>query len=229
MNDFCVITFGKNYNFLKGVERLKERTAQLNIPFIGYTEYPKGCPEHEKSPYAFKFFCIKEAQKAGYSKILWLDTSVIINTPLNDVFDFIKKEGYFFIKNWHTVGDYCHDKALKTLNITRNQSFHIPCLQGTNFGLNLQQENASKFLDQMISYALDGITFPGPYTNDNNEASYHPKVLGHRHDQIAMSVASLRLNMNKWFPREDPWFYHDRDYVKNGVKTTVPNIVMSEK
>ena len=125
MNNKCIVTFGKGHNFLKGVERLRSRCQELNIPFEGFTEYPVGCPTHEESPFAFKFFCIKECVKKGYKKILWLDSSVIIKTDLNDVFEDIEKRGYFFIRNWHSVGEYCHDKALKTLNITRDQSLTI--------------------------------------------------------------------------------------------------------
>jgi len=224
----CVVTFGKGYNFLRGVERIKLKCNEFNIPFVGFTEYPDGCPLHEDSPYAFKFFCINECIKNGYTNILWLDASVIIKTDLKDVFKFMDDNGYFIIKNWHTVGDYCHDKALKTLNITRDQSFKIPCLQGTNFGLNFKYNFVKEFLNKMLKYSVDGITFPGSFDNKNNEASKHPKVLGHRFDQPAMSVEALRLGMNKWFNTEEhPWFIHDRKYVKD-VNSTITDKIMSE-
>jgi len=228
MNDRCVVSFAKGYNFLRGLKRLEEKCKLLNIDFFGFTEYPTGCPDHQASPFAFKFFCIDEIRKKGYKKILWLDTSVIIKNNLDDIFNFIERDGYFFIQNWHTVGDYCHDKALKTLGITREQSFKVACMQGTNFGLNFNHDSSLKFLNEIIRLSLDGITFPGPYTNTNNIASKDNRVLGHRHDQIAMSIISLRLGMNKWFScGESPWFIHDRDFVKD-VNSTVVDINMSE-
>jgi len=227
MNGTCVVTFGKGHNFIKGVYRLKESCDNLGIAFIGFTEYPEGCPTHEESPFAFKFFCIRECLKKNYKRILWLDSSVVIKKDIRDVFEFIGKEGYFFIKNWHSIGHYCHDKALKTLNLNREESFNIPCLQGTNFGLNFDNETAVKFFNQLLAYSTDGITFPGPYGNKNGEASKDIRVSGHRHDQIPMSITALRLGMNKWFSDEHQWFIHDRDFVKS-VASTVTDKIMSD-
>ena len=226
----CIVSFGKGYNFQKGLDRLRINIENLvKIPFISFTEYPIDCPVHEKSPFAFKFFCINECVKKGFKKILWLDSSVIIKNDLSDIFNnYLENQGYFFIKNWHSVGQYCHDKALKTLNITREESFRIPCVQGTNFGLNFNNEKSQIFQKEMLKYAVDNITFPGPYDNKNNMASNDTRVSGHRHDQTAMSVVALRLGMNNWWPFEEhKWFIHDRQFVKD-VTSTVIDINMKE-
>lgn len=227
-SDKCVVSFAKGHNFLKGLTRLNEKCDQLKIPFFGFTEYPEGCPEHKDSPFAFKFFCINEIKNRGFKNIIWLDSSVIIKHNLDDVYSNMERDGYFFIKNWHSVGDYCHDKALSTLKITREHSFKIACMQGTNFGLNFNFNSCHSFLSEVIKLSLDNITFPGPYTNANNMASKDSRVLGHRHDQIAMSIVALRNGMDKWYTCEEhPWFIHDRDFVKN-TNSTVTDIIMSE-
>lgn len=225
----CITSFGKGHNFIKGIERLKINIEKdVKLPFFGYTEYPTDCPTHEKSPFAFKFYCINECLKMGYKQILWLDSSVIVKNSLEDVFNFINQYGYFFVMNGHNIGAYCHDKALKTLGITREQSFQIPSLQGTNFGLNFENDSAIIFLKKMFEYANDNITFVGPHNNNNNYASTDNRVLGHRHEQTAMSVVSIKLGMNKWAVNETKWFYHDRNYVKS-VISTVEDINMSEE
>ena len=225
----CIVSFGKNHNFKRGLDRLESRINEIvSVPFFGFTDYPLNCLTHEISPFAFKFFCIQECYKNGYNNILWLDSSVKIKTDLVDIFKFMETEGYFFIKNWHSVGDYCHDKALKTLQITREQSFNIPSLQGTNFGLNLNHPTSRIFLEKLLHLSQDGVTFPGPHDNNNHAASHHPRVLGHRHEQTAMSVVALRLKMNKWFQNETTWFEHDRSYVKN-VASTVTDVNMCEE
>ena len=228
MSKKCIVSFGKGHNFKKGLERLEKNVKKiLGIPFFAFTEYPEGCPTHEESPFAFKFYCIEECRKNGYDIIFWADSSVIIKNNLQDIFDALQKEGYFFIRNHHSVGDYCHDRALDTLNITREQSFNTPCLQGTQLGLNLNFKRSKDFLDEVIELANDGITFPGPYTNKNNIASVDSRVHGHRHDQVAMSVVALNLKMNNWWPYEEhKWFIHDREYVKD-CASTVTDIPMS--
>ena len=227
MKDYCIVSFGKGHNFERGLERLKNRCDELDIPFVGFNNYPDGCPTHQESPFAFKFFCIREVLKQGYKKILWLDTSVIIKGDISDIYDSITKKGYFFI-HIHDLGTYCHDKALKTLGITREESFKMNCLQGTNFGLNFEFDCVRKFFHDMMLLAVDGITFPGPHNNNEHKASKDHRVRGHRHDQTAMSVVSIRNGMNHWtMGGEGPWFIHDREFVKS-VASTVEEIDCSE-
>jgi hypothetical protein len=228
VNKRCIVSFGKGYNFERGIERLKGYIDTLvHVPFISFTEYPISCPLHQEIPFAFKFYCIQECLKREFESILWLDSSVIIKNDLSDIFQKLETQGYFFIRNWHSVGDYCHDKALKTLNISREESFNIPCLQGGNFGLNFRYDCCKDFFKQIMLYIDDKITFPGPYTNTNNMASINNRVLGHRHDQIAMSVTALRLGMNRWESSETNWFIHDWEFVKGRVAGTVRDVNMS--
>ena len=228
MDRNCIVSFGKGYNFEKGLERLGRNVENLlRIPFFGYSTYPAGCPTHQESPFAFKFFCIREVSKMAFDNILWLDSCIVIKNNLQDVFQLMSSNGYFCIKNWHSIGEYCHDKALHTLGITREQSLKLPCIQGTNFGLNFRYAKSRILLDEMIRLSLDGITFPGPYTNENHMASMDNRVAGHRHDQIAMSVVLLKMGMEKWFAcGEHPWFIHDRAFVKGNINSTVTDIRM---
>lgn len=228
MNDLCITSFAKGHNFERGIKRLEQNIKEkVNIPFIPFQEYPIGCPSHQISPFAFKFFCINECFKQGFKKILWLDSSVIIKSDINDIIQLLETQGYFFIQNSHSVGEYCHDQALITLKITREESFNIPCLQGTNFGLNLNLSVCRDFLNQLLTLSCDGVTFPGPHNNKNKLASIDNRVAGHRHDQTAMSVIALRLNMSHWWRYyEHKWFIHDRDFVKD-VISTVEEIDMS--
>lgn len=225
--DYCIVTFAKGHSFIKGLTRLEQQCQELNIPFLGFTEYPEGCPSHQESPFAFKFFCIDKALQQGYSKILWLDSSVFIKRPIDDIFDYIDKKGYFFLYN-HDLGSFCHDKALSTLGITREESFRMPCMQGTNFGLNFNNQDVKLFFYKIMELAVDKITFPGPHNNNDFRASKDPRVKGHRHDQTAMSVIALRYGLNEWITTgETPWFIHEREFVKS-VESTVEEVNMSE-
>ena len=99
MSNCCITSFAKGHNFHRGLLRLEKFTNDIvKVPFVGFTEYPIGCPTHQDSPFAFKFFCIEECRKLGYTSILWLDTSVVIKNNLQEIFDYIQTNGYFFIK-----------------------------------------------------------------------------------------------------------------------------------
>ena len=227
MNDRCIVTFGKGHNFERGVDRLRDNVEKLvGVPFIGFKDYPIGSPTHQESPFAFKFFCIRDVLGMGFKNILWLDSCVIVKNDLFDVFRLMSQMGYFIIRNWHTMGEYCHDKALETLHVTREESLKMPCIQGTNFGLNFNDDRCQKLLGEMIRLSLDGITFPGPYNNANHMASFDYRVAGHRHDQTAMSAVLMRMGMSNWINQYEIWFTHDRKYVKD-VESTVTDVRMS--
>ena len=110
MSKKCIVSFGKGYNFERGLDRLQKNIDEtVKLPFVRFTDYPKGCPDHNTSPFAFKFYCIKECLK-DYDSILWVDSSVIIKNNLEDIFKTLDTQGYFFIRNHHSVGEYCHEK-----------------------------------------------------------------------------------------------------------------------
>ena len=229
-DDRCVVSFGRGYNFERGLVRLEEGVRKFsNVPFFGYREYPAGCPPHEESPYAFKYFCIKECYDKGFRNIIWCDASVVIQQSLEDLFSIIEIRGYYFVKYGDSMGEWCHDRALTTLGITRDKSMELPMIVATNFGLNLNKSYPKRLLNKMMELAVDGITFPGSYTNAEEMCSKHPRVLGHRHDQTALSVISTRCGMMECDTNESkPWFIHDREYVKDGVECTCKDVDMSE-
>lgn len=227
MDDKCIVSLGVGHDFERGIDRLQNLIEHnVKIPFFGYKQYPALSPTHEISPFAFKFYCIQECLQKGFTNILWLDSSVIIKNNLQSVFNTMKNIGYFFVANSHSAGQYCHDRALETLQISREESFQYHSLQGTNFGLNFNFDICKNFLHKMLELSNDGVTFPGPHNNTNNLASKDTRVSGHRHEQTAMSIIAIKMGMTTWARNETSWFEHDRKYVKS-VISTMPDIDMS--
>lgn len=55
-------------------------------------------------PYAFKLFMIQEAFQKGFEQVLWLDSAAWPLGSIDDLFDEIKKEGFFF--DWGKPNPY---------------------------------------------------------------------------------------------------------------------------
>jgi len=232
----CVVCFGVNAaqprdcpelarsDFPSGVKSIRDSLLKFNFrgDFLFWDKsYPEGCPEHAVSPHAFKPFCFYEAKKRGYDIVLWLDASVKIQKPIEPIFDLIKKDGYFFIQELtcgrkeedlgvrgrnENVGEFCKDDALKTLGITREESFKIPSCWSAIVGLDLSTQIPAEFLRQWKEKALDGITFSGPRLSGilgwPQTASSDYRVRGHLSDQPAASVIAWKLGMRNWHTRE---------------------------
>jgi hypothetical protein len=231
----CVISLGVNspspsdhpkpvfQDFSRGLVRIKEDLLKFSFQgdFIAWDQYyPKNAPTQQQAHGAYKPFCFDEVQQQGYQLILWMDTSIQIKKPIEPLFELIEQNGYLIFEEQHSVGEYCKDEALETLEITREESFDLPCCRSGVLGLDLKNKRSAEFLRQWKEKASDGITFPGPKWSGvkgwPRTASQDPRVYGHRHDQTAASVIALKLGMDLW--KSDDFFSHffeiDRNFVR---------------
>jgi len=200
MNDTCVVNYSSGW-FVRGQSRLKQ--ACLDVGYKGdfllfNDENPLKCPPHSQVPYGFKPYAMKEAQKRGYRFILWCDSSVYPERPLDAVWQIITNVGYYFHHNGWNCGQWTTDKALKTLGVSREEAFNIPQIIGGCQGLNLENPKAKIYLDKWYKLAGDGITFHGAWTNEHGQVSSDKRVLGSRHDQSAGSIIAWNLGMREW-------------------------------
>ena len=218
----CVATHGKYITYR---ERLRKILAGQGETLISWGEHlPPGSPSHKDKPFAFKFHAVQEALRRGYSTILWMDSSIIPVRPLTTLWALIESRGYWFSENlphgkvgvapWGT-GTWTCDSALAPLGITREESFGIPHVIGTAFGLDMRWPIAQQFLRAWGELA-DGLAFCGPTTNVKGSASSDPRVLGHRHDQTAASVVAWRLGMRLTTPP---------DWIVDGIPAA-PNTIL---
>jgi len=91
MNKTVVVNFanGKGW-YLKGQQRLKDSLGYSDklVDFVGFTsETEVGSPPHESNPYAFKIYTIERVKSMGYSKILYVDSSVYAIKSIEPVID----------------------------------------------------------------------------------------------------------------------------------------------
>lgn len=156
-----------------------------------FFDLPTGCPD---IPYAFKPYAIMQARERGYDTILWCDSSVAPIRSLDPLWTLIEQQGYWFSDNWNwNCGQWTSDEALTLLGITREEAFTIPHLCATAFGLDFKHRFGREFFSQWLKLLP---AFKGPWTNENGEASSDKRVLGHRHDQTALSVIVHRMGLN---------------------------------
>lgn len=194
----CILNISSGHWYPIGQRRQSDAldAVGFNGDKLYWTDcYPPGCPSHSQLPYGFKPYAFKEARRQGYDYALWMDSAVWPIKPVDFYFEEIEKEGHVLLQNAWTTGNWCKDDALNTLGITREQALSIPHLMANVMGFNLKHERSMRFLDKWFNLANDGVTFPGPWSNANGEASSDSRVLGHRHDQTAASVVSYQMGM----------------------------------
>lgn len=200
-------------DYSRGIARIRDGLSKVGYggAFLAWDQcYPDGSPTSEEAFGGFKAFCFAEARAQGYRLVLWLDAAIRVFRSLDPLFESIRRRGYLFLPEQHSVGEFCKDDALAPLGITREESFAIPSCRSTVIGLDSASPQAAEFLRQWKERATDGVTFPGPKWSGvygwPRTASQDPRVKGHRHDQTAASVIAHRLGMTDW----ESWDLFDR-------------------
>lgn len=193
MSNRCIVNFAQGGNYPAGQRRLARQCGQLGIPFIGYHEYPRGCPDHHTSPYAFKPHCIKHAMEAhGYDTVLWMDASANIQKHPLPIFEVAERDGVFMSANYGIrTGKWSTDECLAKHGITREQAWEIEHCSALIFCVSRLHPLGRQIQDEYLAASLDGVSFPGPHRYaEGREPS--KGVEGHRHDQTVLSILAWK-------------------------------------
>lgn len=192
----AVISVAWNQPYLKGLARLdwSINNTGFRPEKRFYKKLPVGCPDHTKSPYAFKHHLLRLAQKDGVDVAIWCDANAHFARHPKRLVELIAERGYWICTLGWDVGTWCSDEALAKLDLGREEAFKIPMACAAVYGLRLHPTRGTPdavldFLEQHQD------AMKGPWRNDNGEASPDKRVRGHRHDQTVLSVACHRLKL----------------------------------
>ena len=149
---------------------------------------------HQVIPYKFKAMAINEAINMGYELILWCDSPIVAIKPLNDLFDYINRNGYVFFDNiGHSLGMWTNNKCLEYFKVDRTEAMGIQMIMACCMGFKVSNLTAGKFLADYISLA-DKL-YPGSWQD-------------HRHDQTVASFIIHELQM-KILKGQDTFFAYE--------------------
>jgi hypothetical protein len=192
----AIVTFANEHgNYLKGLERLRvSLRGKFDGNFFGFVgEENVGAPKHEDDPYAFKVYAIDLLVSSGYTKILWLDSSVYAVKNVMPVFDEIKARGYIMQEAGHMAGSWCNDATLRYFGLTRRQAMEMPMYGNAGMlGLDMEHDTARDFFERWKQSMQSGC-FKGSWLN-------------HRHDMSCGSIIANMLGMQ--YVRGDEWLQY---------------------
>lgn len=207
----CVINFAKGGWYPRGQQRLHESLEETRFDgalLFHSDEADVGAPPHQLCPYGFKPYALLNAVQLGYTHVLWTDASVWAIRNIEPMFRHIDEHGWMFFLNTCT-GNWTSDACLEAFGVTRDEAMQIPMLMGICMGFNMTCPKTQKFLELWMQHALNSRSFPGAWTNKNQEVSADPRVYGHRHDQSAASLIAHRLEMDLIVPHETFFQYYE--------------------
>jgi hypothetical protein len=142
-------------------------------------------------PYTIKSAIISQAINWGYESILWLDCSIWLNKDLSPIFEQIEQDGYYLIDSGYNCAQTISDKALKIVNLSRDEAEKIPETWSCVFGLNMNNEKGRNLAHNFLDMSKKGV-FEGSREHDNQ--SNDQRFLFHRQDQSGLSLSAYFSN-----------------------------------
>lgn len=142
-----------------------------------YKSYPNYCTPNDVIPYKFKFDLIHQARKDGYTRIVWLDSSIRL---LRDPIALFGEDGIFAFDNLgHPLWKYISDKARNNLGLSEAQLKLIPQTWGGAIGFDFTKDKAGEIFAEIYRQSTMG--------SFDTAGSSRPGFVSHRHDQAVMS------------------------------------------
>lgn len=178
----CIVSFADTPVYQAKMRRL-EKSIPHGIDFLGFTSVSQiDCEPHTVIPYKFKPAAIDKAKSLGYDLVIWADSPVHVIKPLDQAFDYLEENKYFFFDNiGHSLGMWTNDKCLEYFGYTREQALNTKMIMACCMGFNFTDQAVSELQDEY--FELADMLYPGSWKD-------------HRHDQTVMSFLLNRDGFN---------------------------------
>ena len=209
----CVVCVGTHHEhwFVSGVERLERSLREVGFDGGVLTwkggEYPPGSPTQEQCSHGFKPWAVKAAQDAGYTTVAWLDASVWAVAPIEPLFEFAERRGFYLTHNGNNVGQFSSDASLEIFGVTREEALRVREVATGFVVLDLTKELPAEFQRRWLHYTTfrNGAAYNGPDTNEGSVVSGDARVIGHRHDQTVASLILHQIGVRSCVPFGDSY------------------------
>ena len=154
---------------------LDERTrTALDEAGAAVKAVPSFCP-HWRKHYTWKFWCVNDAPAA---EVLWLDAGAIALRPLDEVFDAIAAQGYFFVPTYHSLTESASTGACRGCGVPPDFRTGKMAIAAGVAGYR-KDGLVGRIVQEALEIAL----------TEEHIAATHPL---HRHDQAILSLLAYR-------------------------------------
>lgn len=231
MKKHCIINFAKGFWYPQGQARLLRSlrdTGYAGDCFTWSDERAISAPPHEMMPYAFKIAAFNYAVAAGYKLVLWCDAAVFAIRPVDVIFEHIEKYGHILFQSGFNCAQWTSDACLAACGVSRDEAEKMTMYMACCMGIDVDHLRSREFLRRLTERALDGVSLPGAWRNEDKSVSQDPRCQGHRHDQSAGSIIAAQLGMDVIVGHETYFSYFTNGVYNyggqnnmNGIKDSV--------
>jgi hypothetical protein len=146
----------------------------LETKQISVTKIPSFCP-HWRQHFTWKIWCLNDANAQN---ILWMDSGLMVLQPLNEIFEVLHSQGYFFTVNYESLEWEASEEACKGCGLSMDFRNNKLTLAGGLMGFR-KDGTVSEILKEALSVALV-------------EKNIAATEVTHRHDQAIISLLAYK-------------------------------------
>lgn len=172
-------------DYYKQQIRLKESILKIypdaNLLFT-YDASPEGKANFQKSLYGFKVDLVRECLAKGFKKIVFFDTAICLEHPIDYWFDIIKDYGVLAPIDRQTLDTVTSDDCLKYNTLTRDQVSKWNLVGGSIYVFDFNLELCQNIFNSWSEMERDGIF--GTQDDLSNGM-----LQNHRMDETCMAIA----------------------------------------
>jgi hypothetical protein len=161
--------------------------VKIKLGSLPITEAYGKSYNHAEIAYGFKCYIIQEAIEAGYTKIIWCDSTIVNVRNLDPLFDLAAQHGFVSFNNLgHPLKFWISDIAQERLGITNAQLETMEQAMACVMIFDIENPAGKKLFEDWMAKCLDGVSF------QMEAGSKRPGYRGHRGDQpIISGLAAL--------------------------------------
>lgn len=185
MNDLCFLSVAFGPKYIEQQDRLHKSIVDI-YPYALHQAWRDGYPleskEHKDSLYGFKVHAVQWAFNMGYRRIIWLDTAIVLQQPVDYWFEL--NLPVLAAKDDNALSKCIGGKALNYYSNPDITDMHL--VGGSAYVFDFDHPDCQKIFDHWAKAEADGV-----FGSQAEQAS--GKINKHRHDESCLAMA-LYLN-----------------------------------
>lgn len=164
--------------------------VKIKLGSLPFNEKYGLSPNQAEMPYAFKLYLIQEAIEAGYTRIIWCDSTIVNTRNLDPLFEIAAETGFVSFNNLgHELRYWITDIAIDRLNITYHELESMEQCMACVLIFDIENPVGHKLFYDWMERCRDGVSFqmhlPGT----------RPGYRGHRGDQPIISGLAAKAGI----------------------------------
>lgn len=181
MTDFCFLSVAFGPRYIEQQTRLHQSLQAIHpeAKHFAWTDtYPPGSRLHKESLYGFKPHAVQYALDQGYNRIIWLDTAIVLQHPVDYYWSLTDQFGVLAAKDDNALSKCIGQRALDYYGNPNIEGMHL--VGGSLYVFDFNQPLCHRIFNRWLFAEEDGI-----FGSQQEQAS--GQINRHRHDEACLA------------------------------------------